>query len=186
METVDKYIDINSPLLHSPQWDAWKSVQELEGIATGRPSIPFLFTMVMEGLYKMVQKLEANGLFRGFTVKANGTQLSHLLFADDTIFFSSDDVEQILNIRALLICFQISSGLSINPIKSSAIKFGDTNSDDVVENSLGCSFEELPIRYLGMPEGGQYRNKNIWDSVIEKTEKLLQGWQGVFYPMVAN
>ncbi|XP_026452342.1 uncharacterized protein LOC113352781 [Papaver somniferum] len=150
------------------------------GLPQGDPLSPFLFILFMEGLCKMVQKLEVNGLYKGFTVKANGTQLSHLLFADDTIFFSSDDAQQILNIRALLICFQISSGLSVNPIKSSAIRFGETIFDDVVENSLRCNFEELPIKYLWMPAGAQYRSKNIWDSVVERMEKKLRGWQGMF------
>ncbi|XP_026456729.1 uncharacterized protein LOC113357517 [Papaver somniferum] len=136
--------------------------------------------MVMEGLCRMIDKLEQNGLYEGFKVSQYGKQVTHLLFADDTLFFSNDSPDQIQVIRATLIWFQLCSGLGINPSKSSAISIGNTSCNEIVNLILGCSIEELPINYLGMPTGGSYRSKFIWDIVIERTKNILQGWSSKF------
>ena len=39
-------------------------------------------------------------------VNSTGIQVSHLLFADDTILFCDTSREQILSIRLVLTCFQ--------------------------------------------------------------------------------
>lgn len=128
------------------------------GLRQGDLLSPFLFTMVMEALSRMIFKLEENGLYEGFKIHHNGSQVSQLLFADDTLFFSSDSAQQIHYIRASLICFQLCSGLSINVDKSSAIGIGLTQCQQTVATSLGCTIAEFPISYLGMPPGAQYRS----------------------------
>ena len=70
----------------------------------------FFFFIIMEVFSRMLKRLEG-GLIRGF--KANGRRgdgicVSHLLFADDTSLFCDADMEQILHIWMLLLCFQLS------------------------------------------------------------------------------
>ena len=65
---------------------------------------------MMEVFSRMLKRLEG-GLIRGF--KANGRWgaricVSHILLADDTSLFCDADVEQILHIWMLLLCFQLS------------------------------------------------------------------------------
>lgn len=59
----------------------------LRGLLQGDPLSPFMFTMVIEGLCRMIAKLEYNGLHQGFKVNHHGKEVTHLLFADDTLFF---------------------------------------------------------------------------------------------------
>ncbi|XP_026451452.1 uncharacterized protein LOC113351704 [Papaver somniferum] len=132
----------------------------------------------MEAFSKMIFKLEGNCLYEGFRVRHNGTQVSHLLFADDTLVFSSDSVQQIHYISASLICFRLCSGLSINAAKSTAVGMGETHCQQPVVSSLGCTITDFPIPYLGMPVGASYRCRRIWDAVIENFEARLQGWMG--------
>ena len=47
-------------------------------------------------------------------VNSTGIQVSHLLFADDTILFCDTSREQILSIRLVLTCFQAFTGLKVN------------------------------------------------------------------------
>lgn len=52
----------------------------------GDPLFPLLFLLVSEVLSKMIRK--ANGVFNhGFGVGRGDVRVSHLQFADDTIFF---------------------------------------------------------------------------------------------------
>ncbi|XP_026395786.1 uncharacterized protein LOC113290393 [Papaver somniferum] len=132
----------------------------------------------MEAFNKMIFKLEGNGLYEGFRVHHNGIQVSHLLFADDTLVFSSDSVQQIHYISASLICFRLCSGLSINAAKSTAVGMGETHCQRPLVSSLGCTITYFPIPYLGMPAGASYRCRRIWDVVIENFEARLQGWMG--------
>ena len=50
---------------------------------------PFLFTLVADVLSRMLLRAEERNVLEGFRVGGNRTRVSHLQFADDTIFFSS-------------------------------------------------------------------------------------------------
>ena len=42
---------------------------------------------------------------------------------------------------------------------------------------LGCQVSALPLTYLGLPLGVFFKNKSIWNSIVEKVEKSLAGWK---------
>ena len=55
-----------------------------------------------------MKRVEGAGLLRGFRAagrQGGGVEVSHLLFADNTILFCDADEEQILHVRMLLLCF---------------------------------------------------------------------------------
>lgn len=47
---------------------------------------PFLFLLVVEGMSGLVRSAEARGLYHGFRVGNSGLSISHLQYADDTLF----------------------------------------------------------------------------------------------------
>jgi hypothetical protein len=38
---------------------------------------------------------------------------------------------------------------------------------------LGCETSSLPLKYLGLPLGASYKEKSIWDVIVEKMEHRL-------------
>ena len=78
------------------------------GLRQGDPLSSLLFLLIMEVLSRILKKTEENNLIQGFQVGAVnsvGVQISHLLFADDTILFCDASREQLLSIRLPLSCF---------------------------------------------------------------------------------
>ena len=78
------------------------------GLRQGDSLSPMLFLIMMEVFNRMLRRVDGAGLICGFKVegrRGDGECVSHLLFAYDTILFCDADVEQILHIRLLLLCF---------------------------------------------------------------------------------
>ena len=79
---------------------------------------PFLFNIVLEGLGILFKRAKEKGDINGLSVGNNGPVLTHLQFVDDTMVFCAADKEELLNIKRILRCFELVSGLKINFFKS--------------------------------------------------------------------
>ena len=86
-------------------------------------------------------------------------EVSHLLFADDTLIFCEPKVEEICNLRCLLLCFEAVLGLKINLSKSVIVPIGEVEDVKGLSRILGCGVESLPLTYLGLPLGAPCRNE---------------------------
>jgi hypothetical protein len=67
-------------------------------VRQGDPLSPFLFVLVMEAFSKMLGAFISRGLISGFTVgssELNRVNVSHLLFADNTLVFCGANESQI-------------------------------------------------------------------------------------------
>jgi len=79
------------------------------GLCQGDPISPLLFLLVMEVFTRMLLAATSAGLLSGFLVgRRNVTTInvSHLLFADDTIIFCDNNCEQMVNLCCILISFE--------------------------------------------------------------------------------
>uniref|UniRef100_A0A2N9FN40 Reverse transcriptase zinc-binding domain-containing protein n=1 Tax=Fagus sylvatica TaxID=28930 RepID=A0A2N9FN40_FAGSY len=136
----------------------------------------------MEALSRMMNRAVENGLLSGFKVGSKDTQwvhVSHLLFADDTLIFSDANPEHIFNLRLLFTWFEAISGLRINFNKSEMVPVGSVINVDGLAAIMGCKIISLPMNYLGLPLGVNFKSKSIWDQILEKMERKLSGWQRV-------
>ncbi|KAG5588492.1 hypothetical protein H5410_048926 [Solanum commersonii] len=68
-------------------------------------------------------------------------------------------------------------GLSVNWRKSSMFPVKDVTNIQCLANILSCKIEYLPTTYLGMPLGNNHKELEIWDGIVEKTEKKLATWK---------
>ncbi|XP_042962633.1 uncharacterized protein LOC122296902 [Carya illinoinensis] len=74
-------------------------------------------SLVNGALSRMSLALVADGLVAGFKIGSPNrglVNISHLLFADDTLFFCEVDPYQIRVLKALLLFFEATSGLKVN------------------------------------------------------------------------
>ena len=94
-------------------------VKASRGLRQGDPLSPFWFTLVADVLSRMLLRAEERNLLGGFKVGRNRTRVSHLQFADDTIFFSNTREEELQTLKSLLLVFGHISGLKVNLDKSS-------------------------------------------------------------------
>ena len=69
----------------------------------------------------MIVRAGERGLFEGFLVGRNRTRVSHLQFADDTIFFSKASFKELYSLKLILLVFGRLSGLRINLNKSTLL-----------------------------------------------------------------
>ncbi|XP_071712212.1 uncharacterized protein [Rutidosis leptorrhynchoides] len=148
------------------------------GIRQGDQLSPYLFIIASEGLNLLTNIAIRDGLLRGVDIGKNQVNVSHLQFADDTIFFGKWGRKNIKNILKTLTCFENSSGLKVNMSKSSLYGIGVSfNNVEKVANEIGCSASKLPFIYLGMPIGQNMSRKDAWDLVVEKIKKRLSDWK---------
>ncbi|GJT47912.1 zinc finger, CCHC-type containing protein [Tanacetum coccineum] len=143
------------------------------GIRQGDPLSPFLFILAAEGLNAIVNEAVEKGIFRGVRVGRNRVVISHLQYADDTIFL-------------------------VNGVK---IMLGVNDSEiDEMARWIRCSRWELPFIYLGLPidmrneervadKGRWVNNKWQWEwdwgrslsgRVCKEFDNLLGVLQNVF------
>ena len=130
-------------------------VKASRGLRQGDPLSPFLFTIVADVLSRMLLKAEERSLLEGFRVGRNRCRVSHLQFADDTIFFANSSEEELQTLKSLLLVFGQVSGLKVNLDKSNLFGINlDQNHLSRLALLLDCKASDWPILYLGLPLGG--------------------------------
>ncbi|KAJ9691309.1 hypothetical protein PVL29_013479 [Vitis rotundifolia] len=156
-------------------------VKASRGLRQGDPLSPFLFTLVADVLSRMLLRAEERNLLEGFRVGRNKTRVSHLQFADDTIFFSNTREEDQQTLKSLLLVFGHISGLKVNLDKS--FIYGINLDQDHLSRlalMLDCKASRWPILYLSLPLGGNPKACGFWDPVIERISGRLDGWQKAY------
>ncbi|XP_071685671.1 uncharacterized protein [Rutidosis leptorrhynchoides] len=148
------------------------------GVRQGDPISPFLFIIAAEGLNLLTKRAIECGLYKGVKIGSEDINISHLQYADDTIFLGEWNRQNFCNLMKLLKCFENASGLKINYNKSKLFGLG-VNKDEVevLAIRVGCKIGELPFTYLGLPMGKNMNRVENWDPVIEKFNKRLSDWK---------
>ncbi|GJZ24493.1 RNA-directed DNA polymerase, eukaryota, reverse transcriptase zinc-binding domain protein [Tanacetum coccineum] len=90
----------------------------------GDPLSPFLFIIVMEGLYMALNDGLAANMFHGVKVGSSDMHLSHLFYADDVIILLEWNLNSMKNVIRILNIFYIVFGLKINIHKSNVYGVG--------------------------------------------------------------
>ena len=103
--------------------------------------------------------------------------VSHLLFADDTIIFCKAKKEHLTSLSWILAWFEAAFGLRINLAKSELIPIREVEDIDEMAVELGCRVGSLPSVYLGLPLGAHHKASSMWDGVEERMRRRLALWK---------
>jgi hypothetical protein len=153
------------------------------GVRQGDPLSSFLFDLVMEAFSRMIGAITFRGLISGFSVGSSDQTrvvVSHLLFADDTLFFYGADVSQIRHIGALVVCFEAVSSLKVNLPKSALVPVGSLDDIEQFAGLLGCGISSLPLKYLGLQLGASFKLKTMWPKLEELMARWLAPWKRMY------
>lgn len=102
--------------------------------------------------------------------------ISHLLLADDTLIFCGADVNQVHNLRCLLLCFKAISSLG----RSEVIPIGRVGEVQVLADILRCRVSSPPMTYLGFSLGVKFKSVRIWDEIVERVGRRLACWKFIY------
>ncbi|GKV26106.1 hypothetical protein SLEP1_g35459 [Rubroshorea leprosula] len=150
-----------------------------KGIRQGDPLSPFLFLIVAEGLNGLMTAAVEKELYKGVDVGNDAVSVTHLQFADDTIFFGEASEQNIRTVKCILRTFEMAAGLKINFGKSQLMGIGvEDDWRNKMAYRLGCKEGEFPIKYLGIPIGGNHRRLKMWQPLLESVMKKLSSWKG--------
>ncbi|KAL8512998.1 hypothetical protein ACS0TY_019242 [Phlomoides rotata] len=148
------------------------------GLRQGDPVSPFLFLLVAEGLSAMTTRAAAMGDIAGAANGKDKVDITHLQYAEDTIFLCSGDPSYLRYIKYILRNFELLSGLSVNFHKSC---IGGIHIDhrmmEETTGFLGCAVEQLPISYLGLQVGTTHWRSSAWVNLVARIRMRLAKWK---------
>lgn len=128
------------------------------GLSQGDPVFPFLFSIAVEGLARMVRQTLIGGLYNGFKL-SNVVEYSLQQFANDTILFRDGSWSDLWALKALLRGYEMVSGLRINLSKIKIYGIGSSSLFlEAASLFLGCKIDKIPFKFLGFLVGGNQRN----------------------------
>ena len=85
-----------------------------------------------------------------------------------------------LFLRLILSWLENVSGLKINLDKSKLVPVGVVLGFEMLVDELGCKQGSLPMKYLGLPLGAKWKDRAVWNPIIEKVERRLAGWKRLY------
>ncbi|GKV05101.1 hypothetical protein SLEP1_g17145 [Rubroshorea leprosula] len=149
-----------------------------KGLRQGDPLAPFLFLLVAEALNELIYKAKELNLYKGVEMGEERLEVTHLQFADDSIFFCDASDLNIKAIKGILRTFELVSGLKVNFFKS-ALYGINVKAEDISKwaESLNCMVGDIPFKYLGVPVGANPRKFSTWAPIIDCLRLKLSGWK---------
>ena len=140
----------------------------------------YLFVIVMETFNRLLKRAVSGGFLSSCSVlgrRGEEVQVSHLLFANDTLIFCEVKEEQLTYLCLLLMWFEPISGLRMNLEKSELIPIGRVENVEELAEEFSYKMGRLPSTYLGMSLGAPFESAAAWDEIKERFRKRLAMWK---------
>ncbi|KAL0284345.1 UNVERIFIED_CONTAM: hypothetical protein Sangu_2830800 [Sesamum angustifolium] len=124
------------------------------------------------------KKEERNGRLLGVAVCRQAPQVSHLLFADDTLIFCQASVDAALCILEVLEFFGRAAGQEINFDKSSVLFSKNTVPvlREGIQNTLQVRVEGGHDLYIGLPSVVGKTRRSVFQSIPDRVWNRISGW----------
>ncbi|XP_010481092.1 PREDICTED: uncharacterized protein LOC104759918 [Camelina sativa] len=144
----------------------------------GDPLSPYLFIICKEVLIANIRKAESDKRITSIKVANKCPPITHLLFADDSLFFCKATKEECGAILDVLKNYEAASGQQINFSKSS-LQFGHLVPEKIrteVHSTLGITNIGGMGSYLGLPESLGGSKTKVFSFVRDRLQIRTTGW----------
>ncbi|KAL9691023.1 hypothetical protein QQ045_011440 [Rhodiola kirilowii] len=156
-----------------------EEIKPRRGIRQPDPLSPFLFLICTEWLSMKVNECQRRKSLNGIKISRGAPEVTHRLFADDSIFFLRADSKNAENLKRILAEYEIISGQKVN-LSKSEIFFGgnvpESDRDRICE-ILGVRQVNSMSRYLGLPVAFGHNRTELCKYIVERIWKKVQGWK---------
>ncbi|KAM1302331.1 hypothetical protein ACFX2H_013271 [Malus domestica] len=123
------------------------------GICQGDPLSPYLFILLSEVFPRLIQLAVDRQQLTGISMNPGYPVISHMFFADDTLFFFRVDKQNCGNLMKIIDAYCIASGQKVN-VQKSYVFFGANLPrcfSAELSHVLGVPIVDNPGKYLGLP-----------------------------------
>ena len=148
------------------------------GVRQGDPLSPYLFICCMDYFSRMLKLASQQEGFL-FHPKCEVQGINHLAFADDVLLLSRGDSSLVHCLLQQLTLFCQTSGLDINPQKSSLFfgRVGNVQKQSILIAS-GLKEGRFPFTYLEVPLSPHRPLASQFSPLLQDLKSLVQGWIG--------
>jgi hypothetical protein len=108
----------------SINWEVGPYFRNKRGVRQGGPISPLLFDFVAHAFQAILARARDAGHIHGVVPHLIPGGVSHLQYADDTMVLLQNTEAGLINLKFLLLCFKLLSGMKINFHKSEVIVMG--------------------------------------------------------------
>ena len=128
----------------------------------------------------MLRKEEEHGNIRGISVCRGAPQISHLFFADDSIVFCRENVEEGRRILKVLEDYEGESGQKLNKDKTSLFFSKNTKREvqEQIKQIFGAQIIQHHEKYLGLPPLVGKGKRKAFNRIKDQVGKKIAGWKG--------
>lgn len=165
-----------------------KFFEPSRGLRQGDPIFPYLFLFCANILSLALSKEEGMGKFKGLQVGRRGVSFTHLLFADDSLFFFQNDKASVHSLRNTIQWYCSVSGQCINFHKSELFCSPNipTSNQESLASFLQVNLVQHPHKYFGMNLKLRGRRVADFQDIIDRVQNKLQGWKAKLLSQVGR
>lgn len=130
-----------------------RHITPTRGLHQGDHLSPYLFFLCIDGFHGLFRRAGTLGDIRGVSICRNGPQLTHLLFANDSLVFCKAKENECQKLLEILAKYERASGQHINRTKT-ILFFSKSTSQvlqDTIKVALGVPVVQQYEKYLGLP-----------------------------------
>ncbi|KAL4271151.1 hypothetical protein GQ457_13G007950 [Hibiscus cannabinus] len=148
------------------------------GLRQGDPLSPFLFLLCMQGLSAALHAVQEAGNIMGIRASQNGPRINHLFYADDSIIFVRNSVQEFIRLKEVLRIFVDSSSQHVNFEKLTVFFSPNTTATHRQRFMSILPFSKVldPGIYLGAPLKVGKNKINVFNFINETMDKRIDGW----------